>query len=281
MAVAEVDRADIDKFLHDVTAGKTAARVKTGRHGLARVKGGQGTATRTLGLLGAIFAYAVRQRMRPDNPCSLVVKFADNRRDRRLNDDEYAALGTALRQAETEGKMWPPAVAMTRLLALTGWRTGEVLTLQWSKLNIAKRTARLGDTKTGASVRPLSKHTCEVLKALPGMGDRVFPASRGGADMLLHFKKFWPKIAKLAGLPAEVTPHVLRHSLASLAADLGYSELAIAALLGHQAGSVTARYTHHADAVLLAAADAVANRTAELMGEHKPEAAVVPLRATR
>jgi hypothetical protein len=36
---------------------------------------------------------------------------------------------------------------------------------------------------------------------------------------------------------------------------------------------------HSADAVLLAAADAVANRTAELMGEVKPMGHVVPLRA--
>jgi hypothetical protein len=35
---------------------------------------------------------------------------------------------------------------------------------------------------------------------------------------------------------------------------------------------------HSADAVLLAAADAVADRTAELMGETKPEAEIVPLR---
>jgi hypothetical protein len=36
---------------------------------------------------------------------------------------------------------------------------------------------------------------------------------------------------------------------------------------------------HAADAVLLAAADAVARRTAELMGEGVPMAVVVPLRA--
>jgi integrase len=94
----------------------------------------------------------------------------------------------------------------------------------------------------------------------------------------LHFKKFWPRIAKLGKLPADVTPHVLRHSFASLAADLGYSEPTIAALVGHKGHSVTSRYMHAADAVLLAAADAVANRPAELMGEPKAEAALVPLR---
>lgn len=95
----------------------------------------------------------------------------------------------------------------------------------------------------------------------------------------MHFKKIWPRIAKLAGLPDEVTPHTLRHSFASVAADLGYSEPTIAALVGHTGRSVTSRYVHSADAVLLAAADAVANRVIELMGDDKLAAEVVPLRA--
>jgi hypothetical protein len=37
---------------------------------------------------------------------------------------------------------------------------------------------------------------------------------------------------------------------------------------GHKGHSTTSRYLHAADAVLLAAADTVAQRTAELMGEH-------------
>jgi integrase len=62
-----------------------------------------------------------------------------------------------------------------------------------------------------------------------------------------------------------VTPHVLRHSFASLAADLGYSEPVIAALVGHKLHSITSRYVHSADAALLAAVDAVANETVKLM----------------
>ncbi len=60
---------------------------------------------------------------------------------------------------------------------------------------------------------------------------------------------------------------MLRHSFASLAADLGYSEPTIAALVGHKGHSITSRYIHSADAVLLAAADAVAARIIVLMNE--------------
>jgi integrase len=92
------------------------------------------------------------------------------------------------------------------------------------------------------------------------------------------FKKFWNRIAKLGGLPPDVTPHVLRHSFASLAADLGFSEPVIAALVGHQGRSTTSRYVHSADAVLLAAADVVADRSAELMGDQRTLRQVMALK---
>jgi integrase len=81
------------------------------------------------------------------------------------------------------------------------------------------------------------------------------------------FPKLWARIARKGGLPADITPHVLRHSFASLAADLGYSEPTIAALIGHKGRSVTSRYVHSADAVLLAAADVVAGETLQRMGD--------------
>ncbi len=282
LTVAAVTRDDVEHFLHDVAEGRTAGKTKTAkRRGLARVTGGRTAATRAVGLLGAIFTYAVRRRMRPDNPAHGVERFADRKRERRLTDDEYAALGDALRKAEVEG-IWPSAIAVARFLALTGWRSGEALGLRWSEVDLARRTVNLADTKTGRSIRPLAHAACDALRALPrGADDRVFAASRGRAGTLLHFKKFWPRIARLGGLPSEITPHVLRHSLSSLAADLGYSEPTIAALVGHKGRSITSRYVHSADAVLLAAADAVANRTAELMCDVKPTTQLVELRAAR
>jgi hypothetical protein len=80
-----------------------------------------------------------------------------------------------------------------------------------------------------------------------------------------RLRKMGSRIAKLGDLPADITPHVLRHSSAIVAADLGYNEPTIATLLGHKAHSITSRYVHSADAVLLAATDAVANVTMNLM----------------
>jgi integrase len=280
--VAAVTRDDIEEFMHSVAAGETAARIKTGKYGLARVAGGMGTATRTVGLLGGIFSFAIKKGLRADNPVRGVDRPADGRRERRLTVEEYARLGAALHDLEAE--MWPPALALAKFLAMTGWRRGEAIGLRWAEVDLATQTARLRDTKTGESLRPLSHLACAAIRSA-AMGTRepdkaVFPASRGEGPMA-GFPKFWLRIAKKAALPPEVTPHVLRHSAGSVASDAGYSELTIANLLGHRKNSVTSRYTHAADAVLLAAADDVADRIADMMGDRKPEATVVKLRPAK
>ena len=74
----------------------------------------------------------------------------------------------------------------------------------------------------------------------------------------LHF-------ASESTLPKDVTPHTLRHSFASLAADMGLPDHTISGLLGHRNGNITSRYMHLADKALIEAADLVANETLSLM----------------
>jgi len=271
--VAAVTRRDIERFQNAVAEGETAVRGEASKRGGGRLTGGQGAATRTVGLLGAIFGFAVKRGMRADNPVRGVERHADGQRIRRMGEEEYGALGGALRtMPETS---WPIAIAAAHFLAVTGWRRGEMLALRWTEIDLATRTARLGDTKTGASMRPLSNAACDMLRSIPRMGDLVFPATRGADQPMTGFHKIWLRIAKQAVLSADVTPHVLRHSFASVAADLGFSELTIAALIGHNKASITSRYAHHADAVLLAAADAVAQHIEEKMGFAQPAGKVV------
>lgn len=253
-SVAQVTRQDIEDFMNDVAKGKTAKIEKTKKpRGKSVVRGGTGTASRTVGLLGGIFTYAVRLGLRPDNPVHGVMRPADARKMRRLNDEEYKELGKALARDD----MWPPALAAIRFLALTGWRRSEASLLRWEEVNLERRTATLGDTKTGFSIRPLSKAACDTLGPAKSSG-LVFIPARGET---LALQTHWEKLK----LPAGITLHTLRHSFASLAADLGYSEPTIGALLGHKSTTITARYVHFADAVLVAAADAVADETAQRM----------------
>jgi integrase len=262
LKVSAVTRADVEGFRDDVARGATAAVIKTGFRGVARVTGGHGTATRTVALLGEIFSYAVKRGLRPDNPVHGVETRAYQKRKRRIGVEGFAAIGRALDELPTA---WPIALAGIRFLALTGWRRGEMLNLRWAELELPQRTAVLSDSKTGESMRPLSQEACCILAALPRRGSLVFPSSTDPERPMGGFQTIWRRLAKQAQLPADISPHIFRHSFASVAADLGYSELTIAALLGHRKGSITAGYAHHADAVLLAAADTVARQISNLM----------------
>jgi integrase len=232
-----------------------------------------GTATRTLGMLGAIFQFSIKRGMRTDNPVRGIERAADGQRTRRMSEDEYARLGEALRALSAT--MWTPAIAAAHFLCLSGWRSGEALALKWSEVDLVTRTAQLLDTKTGKSTRALSHAACDVLRALPRMGgDLAFPSSRG-SDQPMRGRGVWDAIARRANLPPDVTPHTLRHSFTSEAGDLGFSELVIGVLLGHKKSSITSKYVHGADIVLLAAADAVAKRIEEMLGFAEPAGVVV------
>ena len=262
--VRELTRADVAKFIRDVTVGKTATVERTKLRGKARVTGGAGTATRAVNFLGAILSYAVNEGIVEHNVCHGVKRKADEKRTRRLTSDEYRALGAAVAQAERNGEAWQ-AVAGARLLALTACRLGEIIKLRWAETDEKGGCFRLADTKEGSSVRPIGRRAFELLATLPRGDGYVLPAARvaGPFSGLPHAFR---RMARRAGL-TDVTPHTLRHSFASVAGDLGYSEPTIAAMLGHTAGSVTGRYVHIVDTVLIAAASRVAARIDTAMAD--------------
>ena len=131
--------------------------------------------------------------------------------------------------------------------------------LKWSELDLDRHVATLEDTKTGRSVRALSCAAIELIRAQPKNDVYVFESENGKPISKLRFH--WLKL----GMAADVTPHTLRHSFASLAADLGLADHTIAGLLGHARQAITSRYMHIADKALIEAADLVAGETIRLM----------------
>jgi integrase len=293
--VKDLTTADLRAFLRDVIAGKTAADVKTKARGRAIVKGGKGTATRTMALLSTILTYAIEEGYRANNPARGIVLPSYNKRKIRLDDGQYAAIGRALAAAEKKGKPWQ-AIEAVRLLALTGCRAGEITCLKRGECDLGGSYLRLSDTKTGASVRPLGKPALEVLRRVLARsnGPYVFPALRGSPiqnGKASHkpyrgLPKAWDRIRN-AKTPdgrevaepsiATLTPHGLRHAFASVADDLGFTEATIGAMLGHSSGGTTRGYIHKLDPALVAAADRVSRQIAAAMEGDLPSAEVVGL----
>jgi integrase len=185
-----------------------------------------------MGLLGGILSYARERGYRPDNPANGVVRPATGRRKVRLSIEQYRALGRALEAATVQGEPRQAAQAIW-VLALTGCRRGEVEALRWTEVDAVSSCLRLGDTKTGASVRPIGSAALTLLKmSRSSQTPYVFPSPRDERKSFGGLPNAWDRIVKGDGL-AGLTPHGLRHGFAGMADELGYSQPTISALLGH------------------------------------------------
>ena len=256
---------DIEKMQLDIAAGRTARERGNGRGG--RTTGGKGVAARTVGMLGTILELARRRRLIRENPVRGVARLPEGKQRRFLNLDEIAKLGAAMREAEAGGIENRTGLATIRFLLLTGLRRTEGLALPWEWVDLRSRCIRFGDTKTGPQLRPIGAAAAALLASLP-RAERalfVFPSDRGDG----HFVGLPRVIGRLCAKAeiSGVTIHVLRHSFAAAAAEMGFSELTISGLLGHSVPGVTARYAHVADRALVAAADQVSGRIAAALSE--------------
>lgn len=263
--ISEVRVADVEQFMRDVKAGKTAKDEKTGPRVRVIVKGGAGAAVKGVRDLSAIFTFAVRQELLGANPCAPVKKPADGKRDRFLTLEEVKRLGAALDTLEAEGAS-PKAVAIMRLWALTGCRRDEIAGLRWSEVDFDHACLRLSDTKTGRSVRPLAGAALALLQALPREPSAgfVFP-SEDASTFYQGTKRFWPKVVARAGLPG-VTPHTLRHTIGSAAVSSGETLAMTGALLGHANARSTSIYAHMQQDPARRAADRVVGPIATALG---------------
>jgi integrase len=267
--------ADIENLQRDVATGKSAKAIKRqGRGGTTR--GGRGVAARTVSMMGTVLEYARRQGLVTSNVARGVQKYAIGKRTRFLSYEEIAELGKAMGVAAERGENKTALAAITAL-ALTGCRRQEILDLPWDWIDGQRKCIRFADTKTGAQLRPIGESAVAHLLAQPKLETCgwVFPASNGEGSFV-GAPRIFLRICTAAKIEG-VSLHTLRHTFASVAADLGYSELTIAGLLGHRGSSVTARYAHVPDRALVSAADQVADVIARAL---KGETTVISMKAT-
>ncbi len=202
-------------------------------------------ANRAVDVLSRVYNAAADRGLIPpgNNPCRLVAKNRERRRERFLTDEELRRLGAVLDEAETWG-VSAHAVAAIRLLLLTGCRKGEILNLRWDEVELEANEIRLGDSKTGPRTVSLSPEAADVLAAVPRIegNPHVIPGRVPGRPMR-NIDDTWQSIRKRAGL-GDLRIHDCRHSYASRALALGESLPMIGRLLGHTQVETTARYAH-------------------------------------
>jgi len=205
-------------------------------------------ANRVLFLLSTLFNLAERWGVRKEgeNPCKHVQRFRERRRERFLSGEEIARLGRALSEIEAEEDSNHAGIAAIRLLALTGARRGEILSLRWDHIDLEHGMLRLPDSKTGQKVILIDERAATILQSLPRSSPWVFPSPKKPDSPVHEIRKTWERVLERAAITG-IRLHDLRHTHASVAAGAGLSLPMIGGLLGHRRSATTERYAHLVD----------------------------------
>lgn len=172
------------------------------------------------------------------NPCSTVKRPTEPKgRDRRLEGDEEERLLRECRQSS-------PELETIVIIAIeTAARLGELLKLDWRRINLDKRTAQLLDTKNGEDRSiPLSSRAVSVLEKLKStprhISGRVFHRWVASDS----FNKVWVRTCARADIE-DLKFHDLRHEACSRLADKFHMH-ELMKITGHKSASMLARYYH-------------------------------------
>src|SRR5262249_22439099 len=140
----------------------------------------------------------------------------------------YQHLIATMNDMVDEGSISAAARAFFITILLTGMRRGEVQKLRWNQVDLATMTITLPTSKGSKLARSgirsetvaVPAFVTAVIKTLAAENDLepdslVFRPSRGDT---LEVSRLWHRIRKRAELPAGLTTHGLRHSIATRAA---------------------------------------------------------------
>jgi integrase len=213
-------------------------------------------ANRVLSALSSLFNRAEEWGYRDEgtNPCRHVKPYPEKPRERSLSQEEIRRLNKTLITHEAKSLY---SVAFVRLALMTGARKNELLTLQWSNVDLKQGRLQLPDSKTGKRTIVLSEPAKDLLAHLPRIKSNpyVLVGAKEGAH-LVNVNKFWLKIRREANLDG-ARIHDLRHTFASIGVSNGVPLAVVGKLLGHRHPSTTNRYAHLADSSLTDGADLI------------------------
>jgi len=140
--------------------------------------------------------------------------------------------------------------AIVTTLLYTGMRVNELCNLEMSDLHLDKREITVRDTKAYHDRKVIISEKCvdaltQYLESLPKTERKaVFTSQKGGRISRGRVYAMVKKYGQLAGITKNVTPHVLRHTLATNMIAHGASVIEVKEQLGHRNIETTLKYIH-------------------------------------
>jgi integrase len=190
-----------------------------------------------------VLAKAVEWEMIADNPFRGVHNLrVATRLDRVLTAEEETRLLTACDQVRSH--FLKPAI----ILAIhTGLRRGELLGLEWSRIDFARKTIHIINAKSSAGDRmiPMNQTTFVVLSDLAKerQSEFVFASNRNIGHQFHDLKRGFKKALQISNIWG-LRWHDLRHTFASRLIRAGVDLITVQLLMGHSRVAMTSRYVH-------------------------------------
>jgi len=209
----------------------------------------QRTIAKTISALRSLFGYLVLEKMRDDNPATLIeLPRASHRVPGVLEVEEIERLLAAI---DIDGPLGLRDRALFELIYSCGLRISEAVELSVDRLFLAERIIRVQGKGDKERLVPMGEHahywmTLYLEEARPHLARRpvsaLFLNNRGQQLSRKGMWKRFREIAERAGVEAKV--HTLRHSFATHLLEGGADLRAVQELLGHADISTTQIYTH-------------------------------------
>jgi integrase len=242
------------KWLNLPLAAITADMVAKRHHQIT----GEATANGVFRVFRAIWNFASDE----PNPTRRLKWHKVARRTRHLTVDQLPKFFKAVRVLPS-----PIAADYLTLLLFTGLRREEAASLTWKDVDFDARVIRIsGDkTKNGQALNlPMTDFVVELLKGRPGRERYVFP-SNSAAGYIAEPKFPLTQVRLATGI--KVSPHDLRRTFATVAADCGVRHNVLKLLLNHAPSrDVTDGYTIVSPGILATEAQRVCDRLKALCG---------------
>jgi integrase/recombinase XerD len=207
--------------------------------------------SRAQSAMRGFYAHLIQAGERKDDPAvNLIPPKLWRQLPKVLTEDEVAAL---LAAPDVSTPLGLRDRAMIELLYATGLRVSELVGLQLPQLRLdagfliafgkgsKERIVPVGEQAEHWLRRYLLEVRPELAK---GRHQAVFASFRGGQMTRMGFWKILHGHGLKAGLRADLSPHVLRHSFATHLLEHGADLRAVQAMLGHADISTTQIYTH-------------------------------------
>jgi integrase len=226
---------------------------------VARMKDRPGAANNVLATTSSLYSWILRDLELRDmhNPAFGIDHFPVKKRERFLSPEERQRVQAVIEAGLAippgrKGHLHIATVWAFDLLALTGRRRDEIVTLKWEMVNWQHSFLDLPDTKGGQLKVPISRRVLELLKHIHDRSGNpragyVLRGPRG--TRIKSINRSWERVRAAAGLP-DVRLHDLRHSFASDALMGGVPLAVVGAMLGHKHDRTTQRYAHLASEVI-------------------------------